>query len=96
MDKLGIKEIYDSGVSALNFIKMLIVLDILFVLVSAMLNSKLFDEINSILFWSAVIVFFGYRAHFRSKIRGLIGLDDWAPIRTMFTEPEASSGKSDI
>ena len=72
MVNLEIKDIYESGVTILNVIKTLILLDILVVLVVALLNSRLFGIINSTLFWIAVILFFAYRAHFRARIKNFL------------------------
>ena len=83
-----IKDIYESGVTILNVIKTLILLDILVVLVVALLNSRLFGIINSTLFWIAVILFFAYRAHFRARIKSLVRLEDWDSIKEKLSGPE--------
>ena len=84
MDNSGLKNIYESGTTTLNFIKLLIIMDIFVVLVVAALKSSLFDIINSALFWSAVIIFFVYREHFRSRMRNLTGFEDWETIKSEF------------
>lgn len=84
MDLPGIKNIYESGITALNFIKLLITIDIFVVLVMAVLKSSPAHIINSALFSSAVIIFIVYREHFRSGTRNLTGIEDWKTIKSRF------------
>lgn len=96
MDNPGTKNVYESGITTLNFIKLLTITDFFVVLLMAVFNSRLFDIINSTLFWSGVIAFFVYREHFRSKIKSLTGLQDWESIKAIFSQSEIRPDVSDM
>lgn len=84
MDSSGIKKIYESGITARHFIRLLIVIDVFAVLVLAALKSGLFDTINSAMFWSTVITLFIYRENFRSGMRNFTGIKGWETNRSEF------------